>query len=215
MEYVVESLSSPTYTQTDIPFILTNFLLWHITIFSCISTMKKKKACKRKKYQPQRVTSKKSMRIWRQLAGLLWGLNWSNNNCLLFFVDGLYFLCFLCENKYALVRVVGSGYYCTMDVELPYYALPLNVERAGPTRQSQNVTWCQWCRIYCPLKLYRFRNTLAVASKKKPWSTLSLVNKFWDSAAALKGRCDIHLRRDLLYNPNSTTKTPENCLYHI
>ena len=43
------------------------------------------------------------------------------------------------------------------------------VERAGtPIRQSQNVTSCpaQWCRIYCPLKLYRFRNTLAVASKR-------------------------------------------------
>ena len=58
------------------------------------------------------------------------------------------------------------------------------VERA--IRQSQNVTSCQWCRIYCPLMLYRFRKTLAVASKKNPWSTLSLVNKLWDSAAALK-----------------------------
>ena len=38
------------------------------------------------------------------------------------------------------------------------------VERA--IWQSQNVTSCQWCRIYCPLKLYRFQKTLAVASKR-------------------------------------------------
>ena len=79
-------------------------------------------------------------------------------------------------------------------------------------RELGNVTSCQ-CQIYCLLKLYRFQNMLAVASKKE--ALIDFVNKLCDSTVALKGRCDIHFRRDLLYNPNSTTKTPGNCLYHI
>ena len=58
-------------------------------------------------------------------------------------------------------------------------------------------------------RIYRFRKTLAVASKRTflrllP-QALALTHKLWDSAA----RADVkyHLRRDSLYNPSSTSST--------